>query len=324
MLRIGMIGAGHIAEVHAENLAKIDDVRVAATFDSVPEEAEAMARRYDAAACPDLDAVLGMVDAVYICTPPKFHAEAAIRAADAGLAVFCEKPLTTTIEDAEAVQAAVERSGIAFMVGFNFRFMPHLARLKELVGSGELGEIYSFWGMRLLWSPHPPPNWRTDPRFLCGMTIESLSHDFDFLRWVAGDVASVMGKVGTSRGDLAGYDNIIAAVMTLQAGGTATIQASWASHVGMTHYGVIGSRGSAACGDGVVRWRAEGQASETLITCDRPEDKVPSHQRETEHFIECLRAGQAPLTGVEDGVATVRISHAVLQSSREERVVRLD
>lgn len=317
MLKIGMVGAGHIAQTHTNCLSNIPDVQIAGAFDSVQEKAEAMAKRYNAVAYKDLSSMLGDVDAIYVCTPPKFHREAAVRAIEAGVHVFCEKPLAVTLEDAEAVEDAVKKASITFTMGFNFRFSPIFSRFKELVGSGKLGDIYSFWGIRILWSPHPPPNWRTDPRFICGMTIESLSHDFDFMRWVAGDVSSIMGKVTTSRSDLEGYDNIISAIMTLKAGGMANIQASWASHVRLHQYGVIGTLGSAVCERGLIRWRTEDESSESIIECNRPEDKVSPYQRESEHFIECIRTGRKPLTSVEDGVATVRISHAVLQSSQQ-------
>lgn len=324
MLRIGMVGAGHIACVHAESLSGIPDTSIAGVFDSVPEKAKSMTEHYGGIAYGDLDSMLAEVDAVYICTPPKFHREAVIRAVEAGAHVFCEKPLAVSLEDAQAVEDAVKRSNVKFAMGFNFRFSPVFSRFRELVKSGKLGSLHSFWGIRYLWSPHPSPNWRTDPSFLCGMTIESLSHDFDLMRWVAGDVDSVMGRVATSRSDLEGYDNIINAIMMLRSGGIANIQASWASHIRVHQYGVIGTHGSAVCERGVIRWRTEDSSSESIIECNRPEDKVSPYQRESEHFIECVRTGEKTLSGVEDGAATVRISHAVLRSSQQGSVVKLD
>jgi len=324
MLKIGIVGAGGIAQTHTACLAKISDIRIAAVFDTVSKKAEMMANQFGAVAYKNLDSMLTEVDAIYICTPPKFHREAAVRAVESGVHVFCEKPLAASLEDAEAIEDTVKRAKTKFMIGFNFRFSPALRGLKELVDSGRLGDIYSFWGMRILWSPHPPPNWRTDPRFLCGMTIESLSHDFDFMRWVAGDVASVMGKAVTSRSDLEGYDDIISAIMNLKSGGIANIQASWASHVNVNQYGVIGTLGSAVCERGRVRLRMEGEFADTIIEFNKPEDKVSPYQRESEHFIESIKTGKKTLTSVEDGAATVRISHAVLQSSRDNCPVKLD
>lgn len=323
MIKIGMIGTGQIAQTHANFLSKMPDVRIVAAFDSIQEKAKVMAKQLGAVAYDDLEAMLGNVDAVYVCTPPKFHCEAVIPSAKAGVHIFCEKPLTVSVEDAEAVEQAVKNANITFMVGFNFRFFPIFTRFKSLVDSGKLGDTYSFWCIRMTWLPHLPPNWRTDPRFICGMTIESLSHDFDYMRWFVGDVTSVMGKVLTSRSDLEGYDNIVNAIMTLKSGGMANIQSSWASHVSVHQYGVIGTLGSAICENGIIRYRIENDSSESIIECNQPEDKVSPYQRESENFIECIKTGKKPLTGVEDGIATVKISHAVLQSSQNGCLVKL-
>jgi len=324
MIRIGMVGTGDIARIHASFLSKMPDVSIAAVFDTVQEKAESMAKDFETVVCKDLESTLAQVDAVYICTPPQFHREAAVRAAEANVHVFCEKPLSVSLEDARAIEDAVKRSNITFMVGFTFRFSPIFAALKDLVQSGTLGDVYSFWGVRVMWLPHPPPNWRTDPRFICGMTIESLSHDFDYMRWVVGDVVSVTGKVATSRSDLKGYDNIISAIMTLESGGMANIHSSWACHVGVHQYGIIGTLGSAVCEGGQIRYKIESDSSHRVIVRNTPEDEVPPYQRESENFIECVRTGKEPLAGVEDGVATVRISHAVLQSSQSDGTVMLD
>lgn len=321
MLKIGMVGSGGIARVHTESLAKIPHISIAGAFDTAPEKARSMAERYGGIAYGDLDSMLAEMDVVYICTTPKFHRDAVIRAVEAGVHIFCEKPMTVSLEDAQMVVDAVKSSNIRFTMGFNFRFMPALKRLKELVESGKLGNLYSYWSIRDLWSPHRPPNWRTDPRFLCGMTIESLSHDFDLMRWIAGDAASVMGRVATSRSDIEGYDNIVNALITMKSGTIANIQASWASHVSINQYGVIGTLGSAVCEGNRVRWRTEDSSSENIIECNRPEDKVSSYQLESEYFIECIKTGRTTSTGVEDGAATVRISHAVLQSSQQGSVV---
>lgn len=317
MLRFGFVGAGQIAETHAAALAKIEVARIVGFHDVVPERAERLAATHGGTTFNELPALLDAVDAIYVCTMPQFHREAVEHAAAAGRHVFCEKPIAATVEDALAMQAAVERSGITFMMGFNFRFSPALIRLQELVASGQLGTIHSYYAIRTLWLPHPPPNWRTDPRFIIGMTIESLSHDFDYMRWLVGDASGAMGQVATTRPDLTGYDNVTSAILTLTNGGMASLHQSWASHVNANRFGVIGSHGSATTDWGPVRWRQEGDSEDRVLAIDdRPEDAIGSHQRETQHFVECLRTGQPPLTSVADGVATVRISHAVLQSSR--------
>ncbi|MCA1596773.1 MAG: Gfo/Idh/MocA family oxidoreductase [Chloroflexi bacterium] len=323
MIRVGFVGAGVINDTHASTLSRLEEVKICGVYDALPERAGAMAAVYGSRPCPDLDSLLSDVDAVFIGTPPKFHRDAVTAAAAAGVHVFCEKPLADTVEDAEAIEAAVRQSSIRMMVGFVFRFAPSFLCLKELYENGELGDVYSFWSTRLLWLPHDAPNWRTDPRFICGMTVESLSHDFDLMRWIVGDATSVFGRTATSRPDLDGYDNIMSAIMVLERGGGATFHSSWASHVNMSSHGLIGSRGTALTDRGAVRWRRDDTDSETVLTFDRPEDKISAHRREVEYFIGCLNSGETPSPGVDDGVATVRLSHAVLRSARDRTVINL-
>src|SRR5579872_6836052 len=244
-IRIGMVGAGAIATTHAKTLATIEYVKLAGVYDLLPERAAEYAAKEKTTAYSSLDALLEKCDAIYICTVPQAHREAAVRAAKAGVHVCSEKPLAKTLEDGLAIQEAVERAGISFMVAFPFRFSPGFMRLKEVVASGVLGKIYSYWDTRTIWLPHPPPNWRTDPRFIMGATIESMSHDFDIMRFLVGDVVSAMGKVATSRPDLQGYDNITSCILTLASGAMATIQSTWAGHESIFQVGIIGSDASA-------------------------------------------------------------------------------
>lgn len=324
MLKIGMVGVGFIAGQHATCLAQIPDAQVAGMFDVAGNRAEEMAKRFSATAYTNLASMLEDVDIVYICTPPKFHREAVISAVEAGVHIFCEKPLAASIDDVTAIQHAVENSRIIFTMGFHVRFVSANQQLKALVREGKLGEIYSFWRIRNGFSPWPAPNWRTDPRFLCGMTIESLSHEFDLARWIAGDIVSACGRVGTSRPDLKGYDNIISATMTLKNGGMAHIHATWASHVHSDQCGIVGSLGSAVREKGVVRWRSEEMDEESIIESSQTADSDSPYLRESEQFIDCIQNDKNPLTSVADGVATVKISHAVLESSKTGCTVVID
>jgi predicted dehydrogenase len=323
MLRIGMIGSGQIADTHAANLARIEGVRVAGALDTVSERASAFVASHGGRAYTEIDDLLAESDAIYVCTPPRFHREAVVRAAQAGVHVFCEKPLSVSVEDAHEMEAAVSKSGITCMVGFNMRFSPAFPDIKSMCENREFGNILLFWCTRMVWLPHLAPNWRTDPQFICGMTIESLSHDFDFLHWIGGDVDSVMGQVGTSRPDLIGYDNIMSATMNMRSGAMASFHSTWASHVHVAQYGIVGTHASAVFDWGQIRIKSEAESSERLLEFKRPEDKISSHQRETEYFIACLKSGQPPIAGVRDGVATVLISNALLRSAELQRAVSL-
>jgi len=133
-----------------------------------------------------------------------------------------------------------------------------------------------------------------------------------------------MGRVTTSRSDLDGYDNIVNALMGLRNGGIANVQASWANHIGTRQYGVIGSLGSATYEKDVIRWKTDKHSSEEAMDCGKQPEGKSSYQLESEHFINCIKTGEKPMISVDNGVATVKISHAVLRSSEQGCVVNLD
>jgi len=323
MLKIGIIGTGLIAETHATNLLRLDGVSISGAFDTNGDRARDFTASHGGKVFGEIDDMLAESDAVYVCTPPQFHREPVVKAALAGVHVFCEKPLAVTVSDCVAMKDAVERSRILFMIGFNMRFSEAFSAVKPIVGGGELGPILSFWGVRNLWLPHSPPNWRTNRDLICGMTIESLSHDFDILHWVAGDVESVMGRISTSRPDLPGYDNITSVSMVLTSGALANIHSTWASHVDFVSYGIVGEAGSIAFDWNDCRIKLANEQTERRFSFPKIDGGKPSHQLESEHFISCLKTGQMPSIGINDGVATVEISDAVLRSSSSGRAVHL-
>jgi predicted dehydrogenase len=142
------------------------------------------------------------VDLVDITTPNSLHAEMAIAAAQAGKHVYCEKPLATTSADAARIVAAVEKSGVISIVGFNYLKNPAQAFAKQIIGSGELGEITLFRGtfdQDFLANPDVPFNWRLD-RALAGTgALGDLgSHTIAFAQFLVGDIVEVCGLNATT------------------------------------------------------------------------------------------------------------------------------
>lgn len=145
-LRWGILGLGGIANRFAESLPQSRTGRLAAVASRSGEKAAAFARKHSAAGAygryEDLLADPG-VDAVYIAMPHPMHAEWAIRAAEAGKHILCEKPLTVTAAEAEAVIGAARRHGVFLMEAFMYRCHPQIRRLAEIVRSGAVGEVRS-------------------------------------------------------------------------------------------------------------------------------------------------------------------------------------
>jgi len=140
------------------------------------------------------------VDVVDICTPPGTHAEIVAAAAAAGKAVICEKPLSVGLADAEAAVAAVASASVLAAVGFNYRYLPAVALMRELIAAGEIGEVLLWRGSWLsdeFLDPAIPFDWRFDA-VLGGSTIADLgSHLIDLAEWTVGPVAAVAAQSRT-------------------------------------------------------------------------------------------------------------------------------
>ena len=142
-IRIGILGTGGMARAHAEAFARIPGVRLAACLDVVPGRAEAFAQRFEIPlATQDRAAFFDAVDAVSIVTPDRFHAEPAIAAFAAGKHVLCEKPLTVTLAEARAVEAAAAaRPDLIGMVNFSYRRSAAAEQAAKLVAAGRIGAL---------------------------------------------------------------------------------------------------------------------------------------------------------------------------------------
>ncbi len=147
-VKIGIIGTGWIAESHADNLKKMEDVEVVALADLVPGKAEAFAKKFEfnnARIYNSDEALLEAendLDCVTICTYNCQHAPCAIRALKKGLHVMLEKPFTVTLDEAIEVMKAEKESGKILTIGFQPRMSENMQMIKKIVESGELGDVY--------------------------------------------------------------------------------------------------------------------------------------------------------------------------------------
>jgi predicted dehydrogenase len=193
MPTLAVIGAGFMGSAHAANYAALGErVRVKTVCGRSPERAARVAASVGASSSTDLDAVLAddEVEAVDICLPTPLHREVAERAFDAGKHVFLEKPIALTLEDADGIIAAGERSGKMLMVGLVLRFWPEYVELRRLVERGELGRPQAVFTQRL----SPPADWADwlgDRAQSGGTPVDLMIHDFDQMNDLLGTPRSV-------------------------------------------------------------------------------------------------------------------------------------
>ncbi len=233
MIRIGLVGCGHIGTVHSYALrqlakAQLVDARLTVTYDAERSRAEKMAAYHDAHAARDLDALLEEVDVVWVCTWTAGHLAAVEAAADRGVAVFCEKPLAPNLDSAARVAAALER--VPHQVGLVLRWAPVYRNLAARVASGEYGRVFATMMRDDQYFPiqgQYGSTWRRDVDAAGGGTlIEHSIHDIDILRMLLGDPVDVSAHTACRFGH-SGIEDTAAVRLTYGDGSVANLTSVW-------------------------------------------------------------------------------------------------
>lgn len=185
-LRIGVVGAGRIGKVHCEALClRVPGAEVVSVTDPCREEAEKLAARLGIPSVPEsFEALLEAddIDALAICSPTDTHARYIIAGARAGKHIFSEKPVDQNLDVIRNVMEEVEKNNVKFMVGYNRRFDPDFMKARQMVASGEVGDIHI---LRITSrDPAPPP---FDYISVSGgLFLDMAIHDFDMARFITG------------------------------------------------------------------------------------------------------------------------------------------
>ena len=202
-IRIGYLGVAHgHGHAYAGRFRTFDDAELGSVYDRDPERARAFADRFGCSVAASADAVLHDSDAVVVTAETAFHAELCLEAIAAGRAVLCQKPLGLTLEQCDAIVAAVDRAGTYFETAFQMRYDPANIRLRELVQSGAIGRVG--WARRrhcigVLFDQGfitGASRWHADPALNRGLFFDDAVHATDFLRWVFGEPSSVVAELG--------------------------------------------------------------------------------------------------------------------------------
>lgn len=214
VLNVAMVGAGRMGRTHAGVLKTVAGVRIEAVVDRDPSSALAVARELGARVM-DLDAVLDdpTIGAVMVTTPTPTHEDVVCRAAQAGKAIFVEKPIADTLEAAERVVRVVEEAGVACQVGFQRRFDPGYQEAKRRIDAGALGRLENFRAISR--DPAPPP--LAFLKTSGGLLVDMGIHDFDTARFFFGEVTEVAAMGAAIRDErLAAHGLYDLAVATLR------------------------------------------------------------------------------------------------------------
>ena len=328
MIQVGLFGAGRIGKIHAGNVVRQPGVKLKFVVDVNTAAAHELASAHRAEVV-SAETVFAdkEVQAIVVATSTDTHADLILRAAAAGKATFCEKPVDLTVDRARACAQAVRQAKITCMIGFQRRFDPTFAALKARLAAGEIGDPE----MLVVTSrdPGPPP-----ADYIArsgGIFRDMLIHDFDIFRWILDDEAASVYATGSCLVDpaLARADDVDSTAVTIRTGRglLAQINTSRRAAYGYDQrFEVLGSRGMLQAGN--HRPTEVRASTATSVACDKPEHFFLERYRaayasEMAHFFESLASGKPVRTTIDDGVAALELAEAATMSWREQRIVEL-
>jgi predicted dehydrogenase len=298
--------------VHLNAYANIPEVEVVGVADASRESAAAGAELVGARPYASYGELVAAedVEVVDICLPTVFHRDLALRAAGEGRHVILEKPIARTIEDAREILDAFSGDGPRLFVGHVVRFFPEYVGIKGKIDAGELGTIGVVRTSRR--SPFLTGwnDWYADWRVSGGVLVDLLIHDFDFLRWVLGDVERVYARGVLGRE----YNRLDYALVTLrfEDGTIAHVEGHW-GYPGPFNYSieVAGSRAllTADSTEPATLELIGGQAESPELASGRS-----PYEMELAHFVRCIASGEESIVKPGDAYEALRISLAATES----------
>jgi myo-inositol 2-dehydrogenase/D-chiro-inositol 1-dehydrogenase len=322
-MRIGIAGTGTMAEVHAAAWRTIG-AEIAGCTSSNLTQAEAFGQRHDLRTFANYDELVNKVDIVDICTPTVTHKPLVLAAANVGKHVICEKPIALSIEDAHAMIEACR--GVRFFIGMVLRFFPQYRSAKQLVAAGRIGKPGVLRLKRVSYVPQKPEAWYFNDALSGGMVVDLMIHDFDYARWLAGEVERVYALKTDAVGGSAQY---VQAVLRLKNGSISLIEGGWVYPPGVfrTGFDLSGT-------DGLIEWssdqpsplltffppKTEETASVGLPTSSLTDDPFAAELR---HAYQCIQNGAPFEVTAEDALEALRISLAVKESLGTGKPVEL-
>jgi myo-inositol 2-dehydrogenase / D-chiro-inositol 1-dehydrogenase len=328
VVRIGLLGAGRIGRIHGGNIAAHPRARLAAVADAVPAAAEALAAAAGSHV-RDVGSILEEpeIDAVVICTPTDLHAELIERAAKAGKAVFCEKPVDLDARRIRQCLEVVAGAGSTLMIGFNRRFDPSFSALRKRLAAGEIGavEIVTI----LSRDPAPPP--LDYVARSGGLFRDMMIHDLDMARFLLAEEPVEVHAVGACLVDprIGGAGDVDTAAVLLKtaSGKIAQISCSRRASYGYDQrIEVHGAKGLLAAGNRfattVTHADSDGYRSDPALPFFL-ERYAEAYRLELDAFIAAVLDGAPASPSGEDGLRAQILADAATEAARAGRPVRV-
>lgn len=314
---VGLIGYGFWGVNHCRVLAGIAGVDVT-VIENQPDRLREAATAFPTLnAASSLDEVQDQLDAVVIATPPRSHSAIALQALRAGLHTMIEKPMTATVAEAETLVQAADARGLTLMVGHTFEYHAAVWKLKQIIGSGELGRIVRIDTERLQSGPGP----RED----CNVIWDLAPHDISIASYLLDEFPDTVSVA--AQNNLGEHADVAYLRMDFtRAAAQAFVHVRWLSPDKVRRVTVVGDRKTASFNDlaehervrifdaGIdpaeidePAWNAMPAPADSGETISTQVQFVEPLLVQDSHFIDCVRSGCRPDTSGERGLGVVRV-----------------
>ena len=328
-MKVGIVGVGFMGTTHAAAWAHTP-AAIAGFVAETPDEAQPMASQYRARVYRDLSSMLADTDVVDICAPTHLHHPMVIEAAAARKHIICEKPLARTVAQGQEMIAACRAAGVRLLVAHVVRFFPEYALAKASVESGQIGRPAIVRLARGSYRPKKPVgNWFLDFDKSGGLMLDLMIHDFDYARWVAGEVESLYARnVGGVWPDAAIEYGL--AILKHTNGALSHVAGAWAypPPTFRTRLEIAGDAGliefdstTTAPIDLLLRKDSADNAPDVALP-GSPLSESP-YTTQIKEFYAALAGDRPVRVSAEDGLAAVQIGLAAIESARTGKPVTI-
>lgn len=337
-LKVAVIGCGSIAKYrHIPEYAANPHVELVAFCDFSKPPADHYAEKYGAKSYTDYRELLKNedIDAVSVCTQNVDHAIVSIEAANAGKHVLCEKPMATSMEEAKAMIEAAKNNGVYLMIGHNQRLMPPHIKAKQLLQEGGLGKVLTFrttfgHGGPEAWSIQGEDTWffKKDKAFVGAMGDLGI-HKTDLIRWLLNDEVTEVGAFVETLDKDCDVDDNATCLIRMKSGAIGTLATSWTNYKGEDNSTVF------YCENGVLEIQDRGDVQVVVRLRDGAVEQykvgaIATNQEGgqvssgvIDSFIDCILTNTPPSISGEEGMKSLNVVLAALESADKRTFIQL-
>ena len=323
ILRLGLVGAGAIAQSYFKATEDRPEVRWVGIADVRAEAAAAAAESIGCKAFRSHEELIerGDCDGVVVCTPPATHTAIALDLIGSGINVLCEKPLSTDVANARLICDAARDKGVVMAMASKFRYVDDVIRAKSLIASGVLGDILLMENA-FTSNVKMAQRWNAQPEISGGgVLIDNGTHSVDIVRYLLGPIDRVLAVEG-KRSQSPAVEDTATLFLATENGISASIDLSWSLNKELdTYIKVFGSYGTIFVGWRESKFRQTSSPEWTVF--GHGYDKVAAFRRQILNFCNGILGLESLLISTADAVASVEAIRAAYESLHNGRWVRL-